>query len=167
MEKRCGAVVTYWFICRHIRILHGDIILIPLLGVGAGRGAMHRRWSGKRVEPGGAEDHNNLYTAAFIWYTQTGAPVNTLSLKHTHTHIRARNSCSQIRAVYIKSIFLRQKHFTRSLFICFHFFFCTRCLFFFFALYIMSLLLQSLLSPPEICFWNSVFAFAFGNPDFD
>lgn len=71
MEKRCGAVVTYWFISSHIRILHGDIMLITLLRVGAGGGAMHRRWPGNRMEPGGTEDHNNLYTAAFIWYTQT------------------------------------------------------------------------------------------------
>lgn len=86
MEKRCGAVVTYWFICRHIRILHGDIILIPLLGVGAGGGAMHRRWPGNLGEPGWAEDHNNLYTAAFIWYTQTGVTTNTLSLSLSLTH---------------------------------------------------------------------------------
>lgn len=65
MEKHCGTVVTYWFICRHIRILHRDIILIPLLGVGAGGGAMHRRWSGNRVEPGGAKDHNNLLHCCF------------------------------------------------------------------------------------------------------
>lgn len=50
-------------------MLHGYIILITVVGVAAGGSAMPRGRSGGRGTPRGAEQQDNIYTAA-----------------HTHTH---------------------------------------------------------------------------------
>lgn len=61
---------------------------------------MHRRWPGNHVEPGGAEDHNNLYTAAFIRYTQTGVTINTLNLPLSHVHALVHTH-TQVKSIHI------------------------------------------------------------------
>ena len=88
--------VTYEFVCLRD---HGYIILITVLGVGAGGGAMHRGRPGGHGEPGGTEQHH------------THTLFNIPSV-HTHTHTNSSSACRvPCRLKMTKSSFLRHDYF--------------------------------------------------------